>query len=415
MTNRSLGRRSQPFATSIFDEVQRRAVAHDAIDLGAGEPDFDGPEFVKEAAVEAIRAGCNQYSPARGLPILRRAIAEYQWRFYGLGYDPDSEITVFAGASEALFSAFQALCEPGDEVILLEPFFDAYRPAVLMAGATPRAARLVQPGFHLDAAAVERLISPRTRVIVLNDPHNPTGHVFSIEERALIAELCRRYDLLAISDQVYERLTFEEPFVPLASLPGMRERTIGIASLSKAFCVTGWKVGYACAPAAISAALRTVHQFITLCSSSPLQRAMAEALRLGDDFHQALRTSYRERRDLFCAGLLQLGFGVLPPSGTCFVLADARPLGYRTGEDLCLRLPELAGVAARPLGPFHLHGGETCGYVRFAFCKRVETLSEALARLGRANLVLAVGADRATTRSAGADTARSTTSGGEGS
>ncbi len=381
-----LSRRLLPFETSVFGEVRRLALANEAIDLSAGEPDFDGPEFIKEAAVRAIRSGCNQYSPASGLPDLTRAITEHQRRFYGLDYDPEREVTVFAGASEALFSTFQALCDPGDEVILLQPFFDVYYPAVMMAGGVPRVANLGQPGFWVDIQEIERVLSPRTKAIVVNDPHNPTGRVFSSEERRCVAELCERHDLWVISDQVYEHIDFVGSFVPLATLGRMRERTVAISSLSKTFGLTGWKIGYACAPRKVSNALRTAHKFITLCASTPLQLAMAEALRVDDCFYEDLRSSYRARSELLCEGLRALGLGVFVPAGGAFVLADVRTLGYTSGLDFCLRLPGLAGVAARPLGPFHLPTEEDCGFVRFAFCRKSETLRAALNRLQSVDL-----------------------------
>jgi N-succinyldiaminopimelate aminotransferase len=305
----------------------------------------------------------------------------HQRRFYGLDYEPDSEVTVFVGASEAIAVTFQALCDPGDEVILLEPCFDVYQPCLAMAGAVARVAALEPPQFTLNYDAIERLVSPKTRAIVLNDPHNPTGRVFAIEDQTFIAELCRSHDLLAICDQVYEHIIFGQQFMPLATLPGMQERSILISSTGKTFSLTGWKIGFACAPAPISAAMRVVHKFITLCASTPLQYAMAEALGAGDEVYREIRIAYQERRDFLCEALAGLGFGVEVPAGTPFLLADVRPLGYQSGHSFCLELPKVAGVAARPLTPFYSQPGESCSWVRFAFCKKLETLATAVSRL----------------------------------
>lgn len=375
--------RLQGFGTTIFTEMTRLAIEHGALNLGQGFPDFDGPEVIKEAAIAAIRAGHNQYCRMAGIPPLTAAIADHQRRFYDLRYDPESEITVYSGATEAIFAVLQALCEVGDEVVVFEPYYDSYRASITMAGAVPRLVTLRSPDFSFDPAALAAAITPKTRAILLNSPHNPTGKVFSRAELELVADLCRRHELLAITDEVYEHLVYEGSHVPLASLPGMQERTIQISSAGKTFSFTGWKVGWTCAPAAISAALRCSHQFITFCTSTPFQHAIAGALRLGDDFYEELAREYRRRRDHLCAGLSSVGFGVLRPAGTYFVLTDIRPLGYADDVEFCRMLPAKVGVAAIPPSVFYEGRHEGRHLVRWAFCKTDAVLDGALERLGK--------------------------------
>ncbi len=373
--------RLQGFGTTVFTEMTLLAQRHDAVNLGQGFPDFDGPDFLKEAAIRAIRDGHNQYCRMTGLPELNRAVAAHQQRFYGLVYDPDREITVMNGATEALFATFQALLEPGDEVIVFEPFYDSYRACVAMAGGTERLVTLAAPDFHCDPEELERAVGAKTRAVLVNTPHNPTGKVFSRQELEHVAELCRRHDLLCVSDEVYEHLVYEGEHVPLATLPGMRERTLTISSTGKTFSMTGWKIGYACAPEALTAAVRTAHQFITFCNSAPLQPAMAEALGAPDDFFARLLADYRERRDRLCRGLEDVGFEVLTPAGTYFVLADIRPLGYDHDVEFCRMLPERVGVGAIPPTAFYVHKEAGRHLVRFAFCKTLEVIDEAVRRL----------------------------------
>src|SRR5690606_6409666 len=266
--------RLQGFGTTIFTEMTRLAVEHSAVNLGQGFPNFDGPEFIKEAAIAAIRAGAHQYCRMSGLPELTRAIAAHQRRFYDLDYDPDTEVTVYSGATEAICATLQALCDTGDEVVLFEPFYDSYRASITMAGAVPRVVTLHAPDFSYRPEALEAAITAKTRAILLNSPHNPTGKVFAQAELEHIAALCQRHDLLAITDEVYEHLVYEGSHVPLASLPGMRERTVLISSSGKTFSFTGWKVGHTCAPPALSAAIRCAHQFVTFCTATPLQHGL---------------------------------------------------------------------------------------------------------------------------------------------
>ncbi len=376
-----LSSRLRDIGTSIFAEMTQLAVQHQAVNLGQGYPDFDGPDFVKEAAVAAIRSGHNQYCRTSGLPELVRAIAAHQRRFYGLDYDPETEVTVYAGATEGICATLQGLLEAGDEVILFEPFYDAYPAALAMAGAVPRVVTLGGPGFRYDRAALEAAVGPRTRALLLNSPNNPAGKVFARDELGHIAEVCRRHDILAITDEVYEHIVFEGEHVPLASLPGMRERVVTISSTGKSFGLTGWKIGYSCAPPAISAALRTAHQFITFCNATPFQHALVTALETGDAYYQALGAAYRARRDRLCGGLAEAGFRVLTPAGTYFAQADIRPLGFEDDVDFCRGLPARVGVAAIPTSAFYRNRAEGRHLVRFAFCKTDATLDEAIRRL----------------------------------
>jgi N-succinyldiaminopimelate aminotransferase len=373
--------RLQGFGTTVFAEMTRLAVQHHAINLGQGFPDFDGPDFVKRAAIEAIEAGHNQYCRTHGIPPLNAAIAAHQQRFRGLTYDPDDEVTVYSGATEAIFVALQALCEVGDEVILFEPFYDSYRASVAAAGATAWVVTLESPDFSFDPAALEAAIGPKTRLVLLNTPHNPTGKVFTRIELEQIADLCRRHDLIAVTDEVYEHLVFEGEHVSLASLPGMRERTVVISSAGKTFSFTGWKVGWTCAPPALSRALRTAHQFVTFCTATPFQHAVARALAAPDEYFGTFVAEYRARRDRLCRGLADVGFGVLAPAGTYFVMTDIRPLGYTDDVEFCRMLPERVGVAAIPPTSFYLHAEKGRHLVRWAFCKSDATIDAALERL----------------------------------
>jgi N-succinyldiaminopimelate aminotransferase len=376
-----LTRRLQGFGTSIFAEVTELARRHAAVNLGQGFPDFDGPEFVKEAAAAAIRDGHNQYSPMPGAPELRRAIASHQQRFYGLGYDPDTEVTVYSGATEALHATMQALLDPGDEVVLFEPYYDAYPAGIALSGASQRVVTLRPPSFAFELGELQAAIGPRTRAIVVNTPGNPSGKVFSLEELEQIAALVRSRDLIAITDEVYEHMTYDARHIPLASLPGMRERTVTISSTGKTFSLTGWKIGYSCAARPLTAALRSVHQFVTFCVATPFQHAMAVALAAPDDFFLALTRDYRRRRDHLCRGLEDAGFSVLVPAGTYFVQADIRPLGYADDVEFCRMLPERVGVAAIPTSAFYANKDAARHLVRFAFCKTDATLDEGIRRL----------------------------------
>jgi N-succinyldiaminopimelate aminotransferase len=382
MRRSPLTSRLSGFGTSVFAEMTALANQHGAVNLGQGYPDFDGPDFVKRAAVAALRAGHNQYAPMPGLPALQQAVAAHQKRFYGLEHDPAEEVTIHAGATEALCAAFAALLDPGDEVIVLEPFYDAYLPGIALAQAKPRIVPLAPPDLRLDPHALEEAVTPRTRLLVLNSPLNPAGRVFSREELEAVAEVCVRHDLVAVTDEVYEHIVFEEAHVPIAALPGMRERTVTISSAGKTFSLTGWKIGWSVAAPALAAAVRAVHQFVTFAVATPFQHAAAAALAAPDAYFARLRAGYRARRDRLCDGLAEIGFGVRPPEGTYFAVADIRPLGYGDDDTFCRTLVERVGVAAIPVSAFTAER-RLRHLVRFAFCKDDATLDEGLRRLRR--------------------------------
>jgi len=375
--------RLRRFGTSIFTEMTELANRHQALNLGQGFPDFEGPQEIKDVVIAALGAGRNQYCRSAGVRELVAAIAEHQRAYYGLAYDPWDEITVTCGATEALFSTFQGLLEAGDEVVLFEPFFDAYPAGVRAAGGTPRAVTLEPPDFALEPAALEAAITPRTRAILVNTPHNPTGRVLYRRELEAIAEVCLRHDLIAVSDEVYEHLVFEGEHIPLATIDGMRERTITISSMGKSFSFTGFKVGWACAPAALTAALRTAHQFVTFSTPAPLQLAAAHALGLGEAYFVPYVAAYRARRDLLCAGLEAAGFRVMTPAGAYFVLADIQPLGHDDDLAFCRMLPATVGVAAIPPSAFYTPQTANRHLVRFTFSKRRAVLEAAIARLAK--------------------------------
>jgi N-succinyldiaminopimelate aminotransferase len=382
MSRPALTRRLDGFGTSIFAEMTALARRHDAVNLGQGYPDFDGPEFAKRAAAEALAAGHNQYAPMPGLPALQQAVADHQRRFYGLEHDPATEITIHAGATEALCATLAALLDPGDEAVVLEPFYDAYLPGIALAQARAVVVPLAPPEFRLDPAALEAAVTRRTRVLVLNSPANPAGHVFTRAELEAIAAVCVRHDVIAVTDEVYEHIVFDGQHLPIATLPGMRERTVTISSAGKTFSLTGWKVGWSCAAPELTAAVRAVHQFVTFAVATPFQHAVAAALAAPDAYYERLREDYRARRDRLCTGLAAVGLEVRPPEGTYFALADIRPLGFDDDAAFCRRLVESVGVAAIPTSAFALDG-RLRHLARFAFCKDDATLAEGLRRLER--------------------------------
>ncbi|MFD8591989.1 pyridoxal phosphate-dependent aminotransferase [Streptomyces sp. NPDC059637] len=379
-----LNRNLAGFGTTVFAEMSALAQRTGAINLGQGFPDTDGPEAVREAAVRALRDGRgNQYPPGPGVPELRRAVADHQHRWYGTEYDPDSEVLVTAGATEAIAAALLALVEPGDEVIALEPYYDSYAACIAMAGGTrvPVTLRPSDGAFVLDPDELRAAVTPRTRLILLNTPHNPTGTVLTREELAVVAAIAQEHDLLVVTDEVYEHLVFEGEHVSLASLPGMRERTVTISSAGKTFSFTGWKIGWITGPPELVTAVRTAKQFLTYVSGGPFQYAVAEALRLPGSYFRGFLEDLRGKRDLLATGLAEAGFGVFRPQGTYFVTADIRPLGRTNGVAFCRALPERVGVVAIPTAVFYDHADAGAPFVRFAFCKRPEVLAEAVARL----------------------------------
>jgi N-succinyldiaminopimelate aminotransferase len=377
-----IARRLQGFGTTIFTEMTRLSVEHGAINLAQGFPDFDGPDFVKSAAIEAIRAGRGQYARMSGIAEIHDALAAKYRRDYGLDYRAGEELTVTSGATEAIFATIQAICDPGDGVVLFEPYYDSYKASVLMAGAVPAFVTLEAPDWALDPAAVERAVTDRTRAILVNSPHNPTGKVFSRRDLEAIARLCIERELVCITDEVYEHMVYEGEHVPMATLPGMRERTITISSFGKTFSLTGWKIGWAAAPPELTKAVRAAHQFITFATATPLQHGAACALSVGPEYYDELRARYRERRDFLVGELERIGFGVQPPEGTYYACADFSRFGYG-GDDVafCKHLIEDVGVAAIPPSFFYDQPERRRGYVRFAFCKEMGTLEAAVERL----------------------------------
>jgi N-succinyldiaminopimelate aminotransferase len=378
--------RMQPFGTTIFAEMSALAVRTGSVNLGQGFPDTDGPTEMLDAAVAALRGGRNQYPPGLGIPELRSAIAAHQRHFWGLGYDPDTEIIVTAGATEGVAATILALCEAGDEVICFEPYYDSYAASIALAGAVRRPVTLrpVEGRYRFDADELRAAFGPRTRLVLLNSPHNPTGKVFTAEELAQIAALCVEFDVLAVTDEVYEHLVFSDavsPHVPLAGLPGMRPRTVQISSAGKTFSCTGWKVGWVCGPARLVSAVLRVKQFLTYVNAAPLQPAVAVALRLPDSYYPAFRDDLQAKRDRLCEGLADAGFGVLRPDGTYFVTVDITPLGGTDGMEFCRSLPDRCGVVAIPTQVFYDNPSEGQRLIRFAFCKRPEVLDEAVQRL----------------------------------
>ena len=381
-----LNRRLAGLGTTIFAEMSALAVETGSVNLGQGFPDTDGPPAIAQAAADAIMRGRgNQYPPGAGVPELRQAIAAHQQRFYGLGFDPDSEVLVTAGATEAVAAALLALVEPGDEVIAFEPYYDSYAACIAMAGGIRVPVTLRPPDFRPDLDALRSAITARTRLILLNSPHNPTGSVFSRAELTGIAALASEHDLLVVTDEVYEHMVFDGEHVPIGSLPGMRERTVSISSAGKTFSFTGWKIGWVTAPAGLVAAVRTVKQFLTYVNGGPFQYAIAEGLRLPDAYFTGLCADLRAKRDMLCAGLAEAGFTVYLPAGTYFVTTDIRHLGgMGDGVEFCRQLPRRAGVVAIPSAVFYDDAEAGRTQVRFAFCKQPEVLREALARLAKA-------------------------------
>jgi N-succinyldiaminopimelate aminotransferase len=363
--------------TSIFTEMSALAERTGSINLGQGFPDEDGPIEVLDAAAAALHAGANQYAPLAGVPPLRLAIAEHQRSRYGLEHDPDTEVQVTFGATEAIAAALLGLCNPGDEVIALDPTYDSYAAGVALAGARLRRVALNPPDWRFDPAELAAAVSERTRLVLLNSPHNPTGRVLDRAELEAVAVVCRDQDLIAVTDEVYEHLVFEGEHVPLATLPGMAERTLTISSIGKTFSVTGWKIGWACGPADLVGAVRGAKQFMTFAGGTPLQHAAAVALGIAEEHGARLAAELKGKRDRLCAGLERAGFEVLRPAGTYFVNVDV-------AEDavaFCRDLPERAGVVGIPTSVFSGDPERVRTLVRFAFCKREEVIDEAARRL----------------------------------
>ncbi|MDO5710412.1 MAG: pyridoxal phosphate-dependent aminotransferase [Micrococcales bacterium] len=376
--------RMRPYGTTIFTQMSALAARTGSVNLGQGFPDEDGPSAVLDAAVAAIRAGENQYPPLSGTVQLRRAIAAHQERRYGLRLDPDTEVLVTMGATEAIAASVLALCEPGDEVITFEPYYDSYAAVVSLAGATRRTSVLRFPDYAIDEASLRAAFTDRTRLVLLNTPHNPTGKVFTRAELELIASLAAQHDVYVVSDEVYEHLIYDPAqHVPIATLPGMAGRTLTISSAGKTFATTGWKVGWVHGPAELVAAARTVKQFLTFSGSAPFQPAVAAGLALPEAVFTDYATELAGKRDLLIQGLSAAGMATSRPEGTYFVVADATPLGGRDAVAFCQELPHRVGVVGIPVQVFCDDKEASAGLVRFAFCKRHEVIEEAATRLAR--------------------------------
>ncbi|QCX26362.1 pyridoxal phosphate-dependent aminotransferase [Nocardioides jishulii] len=373
---------------TVFAQMSALAARTGAVNLGQGFPDTDGPASVLRAAGRALVEGHNQYAPGIGIPALREAIAAHQWRHYGIPLDPADQVAVTTGATEGIAAALLALVEPGDEVVVLEPYYDSYVAMIQMAAGVRRPVTLRAPDFRLDVDELRAAVTPRTTLILLNTPHNPTGSVLTRAELSAIAEVALEHDLTVVTDEVYEHLVLDpdSEHVPLCTLPGMAERTLTLSSVGKSWSLTGWKIGWATGPRDLVAALTTAKQWLTYTSGAPLQPAVAVALGEADDFPRMLRTSLRERRDHLVAGLTDLGITTYTPQGTYFALSDVASLGWSDALAFCEALPERAGVVAIPASVFHDDADAGRHLVRWAFCKQTDVLDEALRRLGAADL-----------------------------
>ena len=377
-----MAHRVRDFGTTIFYEMTELANRYQAVNLGQGFPDFPGPDFLKKAAIDAILSDMNQYAPGKGQPRLRQAIADKMERHYGRTVDPETELTVTVGATGAIFATILGLVDPGDEVILFEPYYDSYLPATQIAGGVPRFYTLQPPDWRIDEAELRALFSDKTKLILINTPHNPTGKVFSKGELSLIADLCRQHDVIAVTDEVYEHIVFDDcRHVPLAGLPGMADRTVTISSAGKTFSMTGWKVGWAVAPPDLIQAILRVHQFMTYCGATPLQEAVAIALQTSPDYYAKLAAMYQANRDFLADVLAEVGLKPLMPQGTYFMMADISHLGFPDDVAFCRYLTREVGVTAIPPSAFYSDPADGAKLVRFAFCKTRSVLEEGARRL----------------------------------
>ena len=375
----------QGFGTTIFAEMSALATATDSVNLGQGFPDTDGPREVLDAAIGAINSGLNQYPPGLGLPVLRQAIADHQQRFYGLTYDVDTEVLVTAGATEALAGALLGLLDTGDEVVLFEPMYDSYQACIALAGAVAKPVTLRPPAYGFDVDELRAAITPKTKLILVNTPHNPTGKVLDRAELQLIADLAVEHDLIVLTDEVYEHLVFDGiDHVPLATLPGMRDRVLSISSGGKTFNTTGWKIGWLCGPPELVTAAKTAKQFLTYVNGGPFQVGIARGLAMDESFFHGVAANLQARRDQLMPGLEAAGFLVYPTQGTYFVTVDIRPVrADGDGMAFCRELPHRCGVVAIPNEVFYMNRHEGRHLVRFAFCKRPEVIDQAVERLQR--------------------------------
>ncbi len=377
-----MANRVKNFGTTIFTEITALANEHQAINLGQGFPDFPAPQFIKQAAVDAILADINQYAPGNGRSSLRTALAQKMHTQYGLEIDPNTQINVVVGATEAIMVTLLGLLNPGEEVILFEPYYDSYVPAVQFAGGVPQYYTLRQPDWAIDPDELEALFNENTKLILINTPHNPTGKVFSRSELQLIADLCHKYDVIAVTDEVYEHIVFDGRIhIPLATLPGMAERTVTISSLGKTFSVTGWKVGWTIASPELSTAIFRAHQFNTFSGAAPLQEAAVTAVSAPASYYTTLTQQYQAKRDTLVTALTAAKLPVIQPHGTYFVMVDIQKLPFANDVEFCRYLTQEIGVAAIPPSAFYHNSADGAGLARFAFCKTDATLQEAAKRL----------------------------------
>ncbi len=382
MTDLRISSKAASFAESAIREMTRLANLHGAINLGQGFPDFPAPDEVKEAARRAIAEDHNQYSITWGMPAFRAAIAQAYERWYGMHLDPETEVCVTCGSTEAMMASMLGTLDPGDEVVLFEPFYESYHPDAILTGVTRRHVALRPPDWSFDEAELRAAFTDRTRAIVVNSPHNPTGKVFSRPELEAIAELCERFDAVAITDEIYEHITYDGArHVPIATLPGMEDRTITISALSKTYAVTGWRVGWAVASRELMAGIRPVHDFMTVAAATPMQLAGVDALALPDSYYERTRHEYVERRAVMLKTLEEAGFDAIPPQGAYYVMADVSHLGLGSDVETARHMVERVGVAVVPGSSFYSHADLGRRLVRFAFCKKLETLEAAAQRL----------------------------------
>lgn len=376
-----VSKRLQPFGSTVFTTITAKAREHDAIDLGQGYPSWEGPEFVKRAAANAVWNESNQYPPSMGIPALGKAIARRWLSDTGMELDPVESVTVTSGCTEALAATFLGLFDPGDEVVLFEPAYDAYPVGCALADAVPRYVTLHAPDFTFDERELRSAFTDRTRAIVVNTPHNPTGRVFGEDEMSLIAELAQEHDVTVVTDEVYERMVYDGRHIRMATLPGMWERTLTLSSIGKSFSLTGWKTGWAIGPPHLTSAVRSAHQFLTFTTANPMQHGAAAALAARDEYYDELLDGYRSRRDLLVGGLRSVGFEVSVPAGAYYVLADHTAFGHEDDVAFVHHLIEEVGVAAIPPSAFYHQSDEGRRLVRFAFCKDIEVLEAALERM----------------------------------
>jgi aminotransferase len=380
-SNMKTARRTHSFTESVIREMTRVANEHGAINLAQGFPDFPAPELLKQAAVAAIRADINQYAITWGAPRFRRALAEKYRRFYGMEVDTEREITVTCGATEAMASATLALVDPGDEIVILEPFYENYGPDAILCGANPVFVPTLEGG-GLDVEATTAAFSRNTRGIILNTPNNPTGHVFGLDELETIARLCIEHDAIALTDEIYEHIIYEGEHIPLATIDGMRERTVTVSGASKTFSVTGWRVGTIVAPPELTDAIKKTHDFLTVGAPAPLQEACAAGIeQLEDSYYDELANNYRRRRDVLYDGLVAAGFSCQPPNGSYYILADFSSLSDLPDDEFAVWLTGERGVASVPGSSFYSDPKDGRTQVRFAFCKTIETLEKAAEKL----------------------------------